>query len=172
VSVLVVVGGVPGTGKSTVAEHAARIVHGAVIAKDVVEATLWRSGIGRDQRSGFAGYEVLSSLAEAQLRVGGSAVLDSVAAYDRLRDGWRELAERNGARFVGVECVCSDERVHRARVDGRERGIPGWYELTWADVEEVRSRYEPWRAEHLVLDAVRPFEENLAALAAYLSASA
>ena len=42
------------------------------IAKDVVEATLWRSGIGREQRSGWAGYELLGSLAEAQLAVGTS----------------------------------------------------------------------------------------------------
>jgi hypothetical protein len=36
---------------------------------------------------------------------------------------WRH--ERLGGEFVGVECVCSDERVHRERVEGRSRGIPG-----------------------------------------------
>ena len=167
-SALVVVGGLPGTGKSTLAEHAARLVGGALLAKDVVEATLWRSGIGREQRSGWAGYELLGSLAEAQLALGTSVVLDSVAAYERLRDRWRDLAARHGARFRAVECVCSDEKVHRGRIDGRQRGIPGWYELTWQEVEDARSRYEPWLAEHLVLDAVAPLDRNLAALAAYL----
>jgi len=168
VNALVVVGGLPGTGKSTLAEHAARLVGGALLAKDVVEATLWRSGIGREQRSGWAGYELLGSLAEAQLTVGTSVVLDSVAAYERLRDRWRDLAARHGARFRAVECVCSDEQVHRGRIDGRQRGIPGWYELSWQEVEDARSRYEPWLAEHLVLDAVAPLDRNLAALAAYL----
>jgi predicted kinase len=168
VSTLVIVGGLPGTGKSTIAEHAARMIHGALIAKDVVEATLWRSGIGRDANSGWAGYELLSSLAEAQLRAGGSAVLDSVAAYDRLREGWRGLARRHGADALEVECVCSDEPTHRARIEGRQRGIPGWYELTWQEVDDVRARYEPWRGEHLILDAVRPLDENLATLESYL----
>ena len=168
-SALVVIAGLPGTGKSTVAEQAARLIGGALLAKDVVEATLWRSGIGREQRSGWAGYELLGSLAEAQLAVGTSVVLDSVAAYERLRDGWRDLAARHGAWFRGIECVCSDERVHRGRIDGRQRGIPGWYELTWQEVEDARSRYEPWVGEHLVLDAVVPFERNRATLAAYLA---
>jgi len=90
------------------------------------------------------------------------------AAYERLRDGWRDLAARHGARFRAIECVCSDEQVHHGRIDGRQRGIPGWYELTWQEVEDARSRYEPWLAEHLVLDAVAPLDRNLAALAAYL----
>jgi predicted kinase len=168
VSALIIVGGLPGSGKSTIAEQAARMIHGALIAKDVVEATLGRSGIGREANSGWAGYEVLNSLADAQLRVGGSAVLDSVAAYDRLRDGWREIGRRHGATVQEVECICSDERSHRSRIEARQRNIPGWYELTWQEIEDVRSRYEPWRGEHLVLDAVRPLEDNLAALEAYL----
>jgi len=168
VSALVIVGGLPGTGKSTIAEHAARMIHGTLIAKDVVEATLWRSGIGREANSGWAGYELLSSLADAHLRVGGSAVLDSVAAYDRLRDGWREIGRRHGATVQEVECICSDENTHRARIEGRRRDIPGWYELTWDEVEDARSRYEPWAHEHLVLDAVRPLEVNLAALEGHL----
>jgi predicted kinase len=169
VTALVIIGGVPGTGKSTIAAHAARMIDGALIAKDVVEATLWRNGIGRSANSGWVGYELLTSLADAQLRVGRPVVLDSVAAYDRLRDGWRDLAERHGARFRAVECVCSDERIHRSRIDGRDRGIPGWDELTWQQVEDVRSRYEPWREGHLVLDAVRPLQDNLTTLEAYLS---
>lgn len=167
-SALVIVGGLPGTGKSTIAEHAARMIHGTLIAKDVVEATLWRSGIGRDANSGWAGYELLSALADAQLRVGGSAVLDSVAAYDRLREAWRAIASRNGAAVREVECICSDENTHRARIARRRRDIPGWYELTWQDVEDVRSRWESWPGEHLVLDAVEPLANNRAALEAYL----
>ena len=165
---LVIVGGLPGTGKSTIAEHAARTMHGALIAKDVVEATLWRSGIGPEQNSGWAGYELLSSLADAQLRVGGSVVLDSVAPNERIRSAWRDLASRSGARFIAIECVCSDERVHRSRVNGRSRNIPGWPELSWEQVAEVRSRYEPWTGDRLVLDAMRAMDENLAAAEAYV----
>ncbi|HEY3108146.1 MAG TPA: hypothetical protein VGL23_05305 [Chloroflexota bacterium] len=41
---LVVLSGVPGTGKSTVGEHAARLLGCPLFAKDVLEAALRRSG--------------------------------------------------------------------------------------------------------------------------------
>ena len=166
---LVVVGGVPGTGKSTIATQASQLLGATLLSKDVLEAALWRSGIDRAAGSGWASYEQLTSIAEAQLRLGHSVVLDSVATNERIRTAWRDLAASCDARFVAIECVCSDESVHRARVEGRERGVPGRPELTWADVEDVVSRYEPWSdADRLVLDAARPLDENLAALVANL----
>jgi hypothetical protein len=54
-------------------------------------------------------------------------------------------------------------------MEGRDRGIPGWPELSWDEVERVRSRFEPWRTERLVLDAVRPLAETVERLSAYLA---
>jgi hypothetical protein len=72
------------------------------------------------------------------------------------------LAEQYGASFHLIECICSDIAVHRSRVEGRMRAIPGWYELTWADVERGRQRYEPLPEPKLVLDAIEPLEHNIA----------
>src|SRR5207302_10119781 len=63
---LVVVTGPPGTGKSTVAEDAARLLRSPVFSKDWLEASLWRSGIGRDPNSVWASYELLTPVAEYQ----------------------------------------------------------------------------------------------------------
>jgi predicted kinase len=169
VTALVVIGGVPGTGKSTIASHVARLLGAALLSKDVFEAALWRSGIDRTSGSGWASYEQLGAVAETQLRLGHPVVLDSVATNERIRSAWRALAASCEVRFLAIECVCSDESLHRSRVEGRERGISGWPELMWSDVQEVRSRYEPWSDAHrLVLDAVRPLDENLVALTAFL----
>lgn len=165
---LVVVGGLPGTGKSTVAEHVARAMRAAHLSKDIFEAALWRSGITREAGAGWAAYEQLGTVAEAQLRLGLPVVLDSVVPNERIRSAWRDLAARTGVRFVAIECVCSDEAEHRSRLDVRRRNIPGWPEVTWDQVSEVRSRYEPWSGERLVLDSIRPMDEMLAAVEAYL----
>jgi predicted kinase len=165
---LVVFAGLPGTGKSTLAEHAARRLACPLFTKDYLEATLRRNGIGPEQNSGWAAYDLLTTLAEQQLRLGQSAVLDSTATFARVRAAWRDVAARYGASLRVVECVCSDEQLHRARLAGRQRGIPGWYELSWAEVERVRGNYEPWTDERLVLDAVDPVEQNVAALDRYL----
>jgi len=42
---LVVFTGIPGTGKTTLAEQAARWLGAPLFSKDEIEATLWRSGI-------------------------------------------------------------------------------------------------------------------------------
>lgn len=162
---LIIFAGLPGTGKSSLAEAAAREWHSPVFAKDWLEATLRRSGLGQEPATarllGYAGYELLTTLAQRQLAQGQSAVLDSVATFERLRQRWRDLAAAYGAAFYAIECTCSDEAIHRARLDGRQRGIPGWYELTWPQVVAVRERYEPWLGERLVVDAVRPLADNL-----------
>ena len=97
-----------------------------------------------------------------------SAVLDSVATFERIRSGWRFLAAQYGAAFRVVECVCSDRELLRRRLEVRNRGIPGWPELSWEEAKSVGARYEPWQDDRLVLDTVHPLEENLDALHSYL----
>lgn len=158
---LVVVSGLPGTGKSTVAEALSRATGAPIFARDVVEAALWRAGVGEGVGSGGAAYHLLGTLAGEQLALGHAVILDSVAGYERTRRGWRLLAAAHGAPFVVIECVCSDEQAHRERLSTRRRGIPGWYELTWEHVENVRARYEPWSEPRIVLDATHSFEGNV-----------
>lgn len=166
---LIVFSGLPGTGKSTLAEDAARLLQCPLFTKDQLEATLWRSGIGAEQNSGFAAYELLTTLAREQLRRGQSAVIDSVATFERIRVAWRELAGQHNAAFRVVECVCSDSAIHRRRLEGRRRGIEGWYEVSWDEVERVRSRYEPWAEARLIVDALDPLAHNRQTLADYLA---
>jgi predicted kinase len=166
---LVLCAGLPGTGKSTLAEGLGRALGWPVFTKDRLEAALWRSGVRREHGAGRAGYELLTTLAESQLGLGQPAILDCVAGREAQRRDWRELAERHGARWRPVECVCASPALHQQRLTGRQRGIPGWYELDWAEVERVRAEYEPWTAERLVLDLGRPAAENLAQALAYVT---
>ncbi len=64
-------------------------------------------------------------------------------------------------------CVL-DEAAHRARLAGRERGIPGWHELDWSEVERVQSYYAAWHEERLIIDAMKPLEDNIEAVLKYL----
>ena len=75
--------------------------------------------------------------------------------------------ERERYQDVGYGFI-SDATVHRRRVDGRIRAIPGWYELEWSQVERSRTGYEPVPNEKLVVDAVDPLDANLARVRTYL----
>lgn len=83
--------------------------------------------------------------------------------------GTEHLATGYGAGFAVVECVCSDVAVHRGRVEGRERTIPGWYELQWEWVARGRELYQPLTEPKVVIDAVHPVSDNLRAVLDHLS---
>lgn len=167
---LVIFSGAPGTGKTTLAEYAAESLGAPLFSKDELEATLWRSSIRRDANSGWAAYELLTTLAARQLRLGQSAILDSVATLERIRAPWRALAAEFSVPLRIVEATCSDGALHRVRLKARQRGIPGWPEPTWPEVAEVAEKFEPWTDDRLVLDAAEPLDQNLRALRAYLFA--
>jgi predicted kinase len=169
---LIVMTGLPGTGKSCIAEAVGRELGTPVFAKDWLEAALRRSGLAQALETahllGSAGYELLSTLAERQLRLGQSAILDSVASTESIRVIWRMLATTYGAGWYVVECTCADVALHRERLLSRERGIPDWPELEWSKVERVQGSYAPWQEERLILDASCPMTTNIARALRYV----
>ncbi len=167
---LIIFSGLPGTGKSTLAEAVGRHFGIPVFAKDWLEASLLQSELKptkKEKSLGYAGYELLTLLAKRQLMLGESVILDSVAATKTIRAEWRKLAKRYQAEWRVIECICSDEKIHRARLKVRRRGIPGWHELEWSEVERVKKYYVPWNSAHLTLDMMNPFGGNLARSIAY-----
>jgi hypothetical protein len=64
---------------------------------------------------------------------------------------------------------CSDPELHRSRIEGRQRGIPGWYELDWDHVARARAEWEALDDVDLVLDAAAPADQNAMSLRAALS---
>jgi predicted kinase len=73
----------------------------------------------------WAGYEIITALAEDHLSLGHSVILDCVAWIYAIRTTWRELAQTNHAHFRAIEVVCSDESLHRARLTKRGCGSTG-----------------------------------------------
>jgi predicted kinase len=163
---LIVFSGLPGAGKSALAEAVGRELGIPVFAKDWLEAVLLRSqlvSVENEQQLGSIGYDLLTVLTERQLNLNQSVILDSVASTASIRNTWRSLGKKYNADWRVIECICSDVSVHRERLEQRQRNIPGWHELQWSSVEIVRSYYAPWDEERLILDSVNFVDQNILA---------
>jgi predicted kinase len=161
--IVVLVAGVPGTGKSTVAETLGRTLNAPVFSMDWQLGALVVFGVLRSDNSDPMAELMLTSAIARQVTLGMSAIIDATGHTRAERRRWQSITERLGGVFVGVECVCSDEEVQRGRLEGRSRGIPCWpATVSWEHVKRMKELWEPWEEPHLLLDsAVSSPEENL-----------
>jgi len=175
VATLVLLTGLPATGKSTLAGRAADALGAPVLGHDWAMAGLRPFGglqavldnMDRVEARGV-GWSVVWSMARAQLRDGRSVVLDGVAR-DTEVEATRSLAGEEGVRCLVVLTSCDDSDVHRDRVEGRRRAIPHWYELTWEQVARSRAGWVPPADVDLVLPAEGRLGENVERLLDLLS---
>ena len=125
---------------------------------------MWRGGIAKDQ-TGVAAYDVAAALADEHMRLGHSVIIDAVNPVEAPRAAWRNLAAKYRGDLKIIECVCSDETVHRRRIEARVRDIEGMPDVTWVRVLERRAEYEAWTDARLVLDTSLDRPEQLLAKA-------
>jgi len=147
-TLLLVFGGLPGSGKTAVSRAVADALEAVWIRLDTIEAALARSG--RPVGDVPAGYAVAHALATDQLRLGRTVVVDAVNPVRAARAGWEECAAGSGGTLRFVEVRCSDVAEHRRRVETRRQDIPGHRLPTWDDVCALE--YEQWAEQRLVVD--------------------
>jgi predicted kinase len=165
---LVVLSGLPGSGKSMLAEGISRSLSIPVFSIDPIEAAMWRGGLAKAD-TGIAAYEVAIALANEHLRLGYSVIADAVNPVEAPRAAWRSLAAKHRADLKIIECVCVDEAVHRRRIEARVRAIDGMPEVTWERVLQRRAEYEAWADTRLILDtSIDAPAKLLAAALSYL----
>src|SRR5687768_3557193 len=102
---LIVMTGLPGTGKSTIAEALGRELSIPVFALDWLHAAMRRHDI-EAEKGGFAAYELLVTLARRQLMLGQSAILDSVLRPPTIRGAIRDLAMDYHVPLYGIWTHC------------------------------------------------------------------
>jgi len=156
--------GLPGSGKSTIAELIGQQLGKPLVSVDPIESSILRAGIDSDQPTGLAAYLVAETLAESIVRSRrGGVIIDAVNAVLPAREQWVNLAKRLGEPLKFVEVVCSDPAIHRARLEARSRNLPNLAEPTWHAVEQSLDEYAEWTgpsadAARITLDSVEPLE--------------
>lgn len=149
---LIAFGGLPGTGKTTVAQMLARKLAAVYLRIDTFEHAIKSCNTGEADIEA-AGYVAAYAVAADNLRLGSTVVADSVNSLQITRNAWRNVAFAAGAQIFEIELVCSDAAMHRHRVEGRKADIPNLQLPAWQSVLE--RQYDPWECAHLVVDTAK-----------------
>jgi predicted kinase len=143
---LIVLSGLPGVGKTTLARELARVLGAVHVRIDSIEQSLRNAGVNVTSEA----YLVAYAIADDNLRLGLTVVADCVNPWLLTRKEWRATAERAKAPVLEVEIVCSDVEEHKRRVESRRADIAGHVLPTWREV--VDRDYHPWDGDRLVVD--------------------
>jgi predicted kinase len=144
---LLIFAGLPGVGKSTLAQGLARELGATYVRIDTIEQGL-RDLCAFDVQG--EGYALAYRLAADNLRLGRTVVADSCNPVELTRRAWEQVAKDAGASFANVEVVCGDAHEHLTRVETRAADVPGLRLPTWNDVQA--RRYDAWTAKRWVVD--------------------
>jgi predicted kinase len=165
---LIVVSGLPGAGKSTLADGLGTALRAPAFSVDPIEGAIAAAGIVRSFETGLAAYLVVEEVANAVLARGLDVIVDAVSGVEPARDMWRGLAARWAASLRVIVCE-ADPAITGARLSRRDRGSR-LGEPSEADVEARRAEWTAWTEPHLRVDAASPATANLAAALAWLAA--
>lgn len=150
---LVVFGGLPATGKTSIAAAVAEATGAAYVEIDAVEAALLRAGLDPGQGSlGSAAAVVAQAVVGGLLATGSTVVVDAVQPSGSAHADWLALAATHAAGLLVVEVTCSDPRLHRELDLARRAArsvVPAGETITDPEAE-------PRYAADLVLDNVGP----------------
>ena len=162
---LVIFSGLPGAGKSTLADRLARELRWPLLRIDdlVVDLPADAGPAFWDEKA-----LVLLTLAEAQLVLGMSVILDSVfMGLDRIHA--QELARTCSAAFRPIYCFVSDESRWRQRVTQRAEMLQNSAVATWERIAHQREHFQPWQPDTaLFVDGIQSIEQNYATIHAYV----
>ena len=165
---LILVIGVAGSGKTTIARGLVSAVHAAYFDKDVLTDAFFPASRGRayeELRPRL--YAALYALVEENLRLGTSVVLDAPHVKEMADPAWRremvDLAVRAGAGLTVVRCHCR-EPILRRRLEERAEPRDRWKLENWDRFVTEQPPRGPIPLDHLDVDTERPPEQNVRAV--------
>ncbi|MGE5740411.1 MAG: AAA family ATPase, partial [Candidatus Aminicenantes bacterium RBG_16_66_30] len=151
---LIILAGLPGTGKSTVAAALARDLGAGVLSTDKIRAERrGKPGFSRAEKGGV--YERMFARAERGLRGGRSLILDGTFYLQRLREAGAAAGRRAGVPVFFVE-VIAPVPVVRRRMERRLRRARGPLPAGFEVHGFIRRSFEPVRERHFTVDTSHP----------------
>jgi predicted kinase len=167
---IVVMAGLPGTGKSTLARTLAQAGGGVVLDKDVIRSILFPPDYVEysNEQDDFCQTLMLETAGYLIKRHPGLRIFLDGRTFSRKYqiDCVIEAAQRLNSEWRIVECVCAEETA-RLRLDATRLSHPA-RNRSFELYRSIQAQFEPITSPKLVIDTDQPLEECVAEARAYL----
>lgn len=153
--VLIVVSGLPGSGKSHFCSRLAQRAPFLVVESDALREALFANPThSRDESARL--FAAIHTVVSDHLSTGISIIVDATNLLERHREVLYNIAERQGARLIVVGVEAPEELVHQ-RLQIREQGLDmsGRSRADWSVYEKMKPTAEKIMRRHFVLDTSR-----------------
>jgi 8-oxo-dGTP pyrophosphatase MutT (NUDIX family)/predicted kinase len=165
--ILVLFAGMPGTGKTTLAQTIGQMEGWPVIDKDSLKSPLLTVGIN-DELAGPASYTLMLELAHDLLvQQHFSVILDSPGRFPHVLERVKTLTEQVGADLKIIYCTANRE-LRKQRLLSRVARPSQWKADAGLSDEQEQQMFEHFPKDILVIDSSRPFDHCLAVALTYL----
>ncbi|MFH1237222.1 MAG: AAA family ATPase [Candidatus Aenigmatarchaeota archaeon] len=160
---LILVCGLPGTGKTSVAEAIAKKTNARILSTDILRKELLSNPAYTEDEKTLV-YSMLFNMAGMLLKDGRNVVLDGTFYKKELRDNVRELATKTRSGLFVVEVVC-DESVVRQRLEKRCKTCCA-SDADFAVYKKLRKSFEQIKEKHFTIDTSGAWQKHADEIAA------
>ena len=163
-SIVLIICGLPGVGKSTVARLLAPHIQAVVVSSDEIRKSLFRVPTYRRHEKRLV-YKTMLLVARYLYNANVNCILDATFSKDTAR--WEVLDTLGIAidQFRIIECICPEDIV-MTRLKQRKNDFS---DADYSIYKMMKRIYEPIKAEHIKIDTQRLSETEIRRLGSIIN---
>ena len=152
---IVIICGLPGVGKTTIAKNLAPLIDASVLSTDKIRKELILKPTYQKEERALI-YDVMILLAKYLRQSDRNCILDATFNKEEFRNQVKKKTECSDEEFFIVECTCP-EGLAVLRLKGRK----GDYSDADVNVyKKMKEIYEPVKSEHITVDTSEDARSN------------
>ena len=152
---IIIICGLPGVGKSTLAKNLAPLINATILSSDKIRKELFHNPTYSPYERKLV-YNVMILLAKYLTEVGSNCILDATFNREDSRIEIRERLHLNDKQFQIIECFCPEKEVI-SRLESRQ---DEYSDATITIYQKMKKIYEPVKIKHMIVDTTLPPKEN------------
>ncbi|MDE1831781.1 MAG: AAA family ATPase [Thaumarchaeota archaeon] len=161
---LVIICGLPGVGKTTLAKSLAPLIYGIILSSDKIRKELFPSPT-YSQSEQKTVFDTMLIAAKNLSDAGTNCILDATFNKEQSRTEVKNRLGLTDDQFHVIECSCPEDII-MSRLESRKND---YSDATVQVYQKMKSIREPVKSEHITLDTVLSPEENARKAIEYIS---